>query len=186
MAKFDFKVVAVSLPPLAYNLPVDKYRRAALYSYFNSRQVALPDYAGITRDNLHPEDLAIFDKTFRIKFRYNGGIYRLAIAPGAVFDFASVPKVFTHGTLSKRGQHVDIAAAVHDCLFALNLLPYEDANNVFIGLIDWLDLASPLARRLYAFGVNTRKGKRIYDSSNPETHWLKDYVTFQKVGSYEV
>lgn len=177
----SFKVVDIGLPPLCYNLPVRDIRRVDLGYELSERGIGIPDYLTFRRENLRREDLVVFAETWWIVFRYKGKMYNLVIKPGAVIDYASVPRMIAHGKLSKRGQHVDEAAVLHDALFALKLMSYEDANNCFVGMLNWTGLCNKLQIGLYSFGVNTRVGRRIYESGDPDTHWLKDYVEFKEI-----
>lgn len=173
----SFKVVHISNPPLTRFIPVNTKRRVELYE---SNFLILPWYETFVRKNLEREDLYVVEEQWSITFEYMNKAYTLTVNPGAVYDVASVPKHFVRGGLTKRGQAIQEAALVHDCLFALQLLPFEDCNNVFRGMIDYTGLCNRLVSNLY-MAVRGRTGRTIYNNADPKKHWLKECVIFEEI-----
>lgn len=130
---------------------------------------------------MNDSDLCVLMRDWFMYFLYNGDNYSIAVKAGAIFDNASVPTVFVRRNLTKRGQHIQRAALVHDCLFALHLMPFEDANNVFAGIIEQTGLCNKLTQWAYTTAVRTPIGRKLYNENDPEKHWLRDYVEFRKI-----
>lgn len=177
----SFKVLGISLPPLARNLPVDGVRRNELYRFMREEyEVVLPNYYNVNRANLDKEDLVVMDDVWWIDYEYDGWKCSLVISMGAIIDYASVPNIAVRGDLRQRGQHIDEPACMHDSFVALHLWPLEDANNIMMGMIDYLGLTNRYARFKYELGIRSRKCKKVYNSIKPEDHWLKDFVFHAK------
>lgn len=180
----SFKVVDVSLPPLTSFVPVDPVRRAKQWDWmYFTHGVVLPDYEVYKRRNLEYVDLIVFERDWWIIYEYNYKRYKVTVKPGAVIDSASVPTVFVRRNLTKRGQHIQEAAALHDSLFALKPFGYsfDDANNLFEAMIRYTGISTDIARKFYMLGVRSPVGWKIYDEANPDKHWLKNFVEFEEL-----
>lgn len=174
----SFEVIDYSgVIPSVY-LSTHKETRLKQYEYFRERGIELPPYDSIKRKNLSKKDLKVFLDDWLIIFKYKNIEYKLTIKAGAITDDASVPTAFVFMNVTKHNQYVSIPAAVHDCLFALHLLSFEDANNVFSGLLRWNKIPK-LALARYMMGVRSPVGKMLYKNNDPSKHWLKDFVDFE-------
>lgn len=185
MSKKHFNIVGFDglLLPFTTCLPVNNGQRSVLTNYLRAKfDIHILPYEIFERGNMRKQDLVVFTRDFNITFQYDGSTYHMTIKAGAVTDHASVPKVLVQGDLTKQGQHIETAATVHDALFALKLMTYKDSNNVFDGIIKQFGLTNRFNRWRYSLGVNSPVGRRLYRKNNPDTHWLRGYVTFHKNG----
>lgn len=173
----SFRVNNISLPPATRFIPVDPIRRRKFYRKTNG----LPDYSCFKRRNLDPQDLYVLaGLKWWIDFNYLGVRYKLVVRTKAPTDGASVPDFIQRRRLTKRGQAIEEPAELHDCAFALHLFSFEDCNNLFEAMIEWVGLLNKPTKALYMLGVRSPVGKKIYEESDPNKHWLKDYVELYK------
>lgn len=169
----SFKVLYDLDPIVTAFIPVEEEKRARLYKIMSDRGCELPEYSTLTRSNMRPQDLMVVLEECIIQFMYDDKIYELVVKPGLIFDCASVPNTLVQGDLNKFGQHVEMAALVHDILFNMQLLPFDDANNVFNGFLKHSKLIDNFTIGLYTMGVRSPIGKMLYMKNNPETSWMK-------------
>ena len=169
--------------------------------------VDLPEFSQFKRDNLSVLELRLLQEDFTIKFTWRGVRYVLTLKAGYISDLASVPGIL-RGLVDNDALIALIAAyCVHDPCFALQLLPFEEANDLFRDLVIYkieelylyqLEEANGHRKavraakrwrrralrdaRLYHFGVSTPIGRKIYHGGNPQTHWARPYVTLKSWG----
>ena len=175
----SFKVVEYSGSILNEFIPTDKAKRDVLYAGFRASGIKLPPYDSFERRALRKRDMKVVCRDWYMIFDYCGERYKITFNTGSCYDGASVPVAMVGGNVSKFNQYVSIASLVHDGLFALKLMPFEDANNVFSALLRWQDL-NKLALWRYMLGVRSFVGKLIYKKGNPDKHWLNGFVEFKK------
>jgi len=173
VSKYTFELLYAPDPIVTTFIPVERYRRERLYETMAKRGYKMPEYSSLTRMNMRAQDLMVIMEECSIIFKYNGKIYELVVYPSLVVDCASVPVSLVQGDLNKFGQHVEMAALVHDVLFNMQLLPFEDANNIFEGFLKHTGLIDNFTIRMYCMGVRSFVGKRLYKKNNPETSWMK-------------
>jgi len=126
------------------------------------------------RESLRKEDMKVLESDWWITFEYKKKVYRLTLKRGACWDGASVPTGLVHGNVAKHTQRANIPSIVHDYLFCSRSLSFDDANNIFSGLLRWQGMnRGALAQ--YMIGVRSRKGRRIFIDGNPEAHWLPPF-----------
>lgn len=171
----SFRVNNISLPPSSSFLPVSHPRRRYVY-----RHVAgLPAYNKIERHNLKREDLYYLNHKWWIDFNYLGVRYVVVADAKLVTDYASVPFYASFRKLTKRGQHIDEEALLHDILFASHFFSFEDANNIFEAMMLWKGISKKALVKTYAAGPRVF-GKPIYNSIKPEDHWIHGYAHIYK------
>lgn len=175
----SFKVVEYSGSILDEFIPTDSAKRDVLYAGFRAEGVKLPQYSSFDRLALRKRDMKVICRDWYMVFDYCGRRYRIEFKTGSCYDGASVPVIFVLGNVSKFNQYVSIASLVHDGLFALQLMSFEDANNVFSALMRWQGL-NKFALGRYMLGVRSPIGKLIYKKSEPKKHWLYDFVHFKE------
>lgn len=198
--------------PVPDTIRVDPQR----YDWYKVRMwekgVDLPEFSQFKRDNLSILELRLLQEDFTVKFTWRGVRYVLALKAGYISDLASVPGIL-RGLVDNDALIALIAAyCVHDPCFALQLLPFKDANDLFRDIIEhrvhtlWEHMASAAeglegraqrkavraAKRwrrralrdakLYHFGVSTPIGRKLYRESDPHTHWARPYVTLKSGG----
>ena len=175
----SFQVVDYSGSVLDEFIPTDKNAREALYEGFREKGVILPPYSSFKRRALRRRDMKVVCREWWMIFDYCGKRYKITVDVGSCYDGASVPVPFVMGNVSKFNQYVLIPALVHDALFALKLMSFEDANNIFSGLLRWNGI-NKLALGRYMLGVRSPIGRAIYRKGNAETHWLNGFVQFKE------
>ena len=177
-----FEVLACSGElPVTY-LSINKSIRDQQYKDFAEEGITLVPYDKYKRNFLNKRDLKVFCKTWWIVYRYKEVVYKLTIAKGAVIDEASIPWFFRFGLGTAHNQYVSIPSGMHDVLFAMKYMSFDDSNNVFSGALRWKKTPKPVIARLM-MGVRSVFGKHSYNSNDPSTHWLNGFVNFEVVHS---
>ena len=173
----SFQLLADSGEPCTEFIPRDSDERDKLYYEYSLEGITLPRYSTFSRKHLRKRDMKVLTSDWTIKFRYKKEEYAMLLKKGFCFDGASVPLVFRMGNVTAHNSYVSKAAPVHDALFALKLMTYEDANNVFSGLLRDKGL-NKFALVRYMLGVRSPIGRRLYRKSDPRKSWLKGFVEF--------
>lgn len=173
----SFHILSDSGEPPTEFIPVDSDERDKLYYKYSLEGVTLPRYSSFDRKHLRKKDMKVLTADWSIKFRYKSEEYAMFFKKGFCFDGASVPVFFRMGNVTAHNSYVSKAAPVHDALFALKFMSYEDANNIFSGLLRDKDI-NKFALGKYMLGVRSPVGRKLYRKSDPETSWLKDFVEF--------
>ena len=176
MAKYTFKLLYGEDPIITSFIPVNPIYRGKFYERMNVAGILIPDIGDISRENMREQDLMVVLSPVSIKLEYNRSVITINVKPGFVFDSGSVPVGLVHGDLNKFGQAIELPSLVHDILFATKVLPFSDANNIFVGLLKSTGLLSNATVLLYKIGVSSIVGRRIYNNGVPEKYWGRDYV----------
>jgi len=175
----SFKIVEYSGSILDEFIPTDEAKRDVLYAGFRARGVKLPPYDSFERKALRKRDMKVVCRNWYMVFDYCGERYRIEFKKGACYDGASVPVPFVFGNVSKFNQYVSVASLVHDGLFALKLMSFEDSNNIFSALLRHEGI-NKLALARYMLGVRSPIGRMIYKRGDEKAHWLNGFVEFKK------
>lgn len=149
--------------------------------------IILPPYKSIHRKNLNKLDLRILtgDNGYRIVFKVwnyetnEYDVYDIHFKKGFIWDLATVPHLF-RGIVGNDDYIVRVPAMIHDSLYLTHKVSWKVANYIFACAMVHYDKSRK--RKLYSFGVNTRKAKKGYKSINPTTHWAKDFVEIKVNG----
>ena len=175
-----FEFLSPIVTPDCQFIPKTEGARKIMYSSFMDSGITLPPYDSFTRRFLRRADMMVLNKGLEIRFRYKNQEYKMIFARGTCWDGASIPNVFVFGNASKFNQYVILASLVHDALFALHLMPYDDANNIFSAIMRAQGI-NKLALGRFMLGVRSRIGRRMYRRSNPDKHWMKGFVNLEKL-----
>jgi hypothetical protein len=99
---------------------------------------------------------------------------------GFVWDLASVPKFF-RGIVDNDSQESIISAMCHDAMFTGHLLSFNEANDVFYGLLR-LSGETPIKSRIYWLAVASPIGRMMYNRKTiKRAMWQMPYIGFAKV-----
>jgi len=175
-----FKVIGCSGELPVEFISTNESVRETQYEQFKDRGIVLYPYCDIKRPMLLKRDLKVFLEDWWIEYQYEDVVYKLTYLAGGIFDEASIPIIFRCCNGTAHNQYVSIPSAVHDALFALHLMPFEDANNIFRELLEWKHIPRIVKGRLM-MGVRSFLGRRLYRKNNPEEHWLNGFVKFEVV-----
>lgn len=111
-------------------------------------------------------------------------VFEYLIHPGFAWDLASIPDAVPKWIVDNDDIELADGVIPHDFNYALNLIPYHLANALFYWMIRAFKGGSEFKERTIRFkaraaytGVQTRKGLRSYIANDPETHWMKEFVT---------
>jgi hypothetical protein len=179
--------------------PMPLMRRFDLtkYDWYNKQLGrVLPLKEAYNRENMLKTELWILWEDFKLTLCFDDGTKDIIeYKAGFVWDIASVPSIL-RSFIDNDAYIVFIGALFHDGAFGLHLYSYEDSNTYFRDLIiitaknyaelwdamfyeditEWVEDAEHDAK-LYYFGVETRKGERIYKSSDVDNHWNSKFIT---------
>lgn len=154
-------------------VPVINHRRYELENHIGSTYSKdMPLLNSFGRRGMRKQDVMALMAPYSVMFIVDETTrYVIDYEPGFLFDCASVPSFLVHGDLNKFGQAVELAALVHDTLFATKVLPFDECNSIFEGLLHHTGLLSKFTIKLYKLGVSSPIGKRIYNEGDPAKYW---------------
>lgn len=176
-----FKFIDKTPSPCYKSIPVNHKLRDKVYKEFINDCIFLPSYEEMGRSDEKPENIVVFVEPYFSEFEIGGRRFRLEIDRGAIMNGASVPSIVEYGDLKRWGQHVEDAFSFHDGQTAMNSLEFHLGNAVFIGILREVGLTSKRAMWLYNLGVNSRKGRKIYDESGAKEHHLSKFCRITEV-----
>lgn len=167
-----FKYIDKTPSPCYKSIPVKHELRDKVYKEFINDCIFLPSYEKMMREDERPENIVVFVEDYFSEFEIGGRKFRQEVSRGSIMNGASVPLLVEYGDLKRWGQHVEDAFAFHDDHTALNSMPFMWGNAVFIGILREVGLTTTRAMHLYNLGINSKKGRKIYDQCGAMEHHL--------------
>ena len=173
----SFRFLSSVQEPDAEFIPFKAPDRAVFYQKFAEQGIVLPDYNRFKRKFLRRRDMMTLMSPLNVRFAYKDREYSFTANEGACWDGASVPTMFVCCNVSKFNHYVILASLLHDAFFALHLMPFEDANNIFSAVLRYHDLGN-LALLRYMMGVRSPIAHKLYRKSDVSGHWLNGFIDF--------
>ena len=127
-----FDVVGFDRYPVSQYIPMNKILRDRLYREYDG-SATLPSY-GSYEKHIRPELLMLM-QDFRLKFIFGEDSFDMLIKKGTIWDGSSVPSLLEFGKVKRMSQYSLIASLVHDTNFSNAYFSFEEANEIFEGLL---------------------------------------------------
>jgi len=175
-----FKVLSKFVDePVTQYIPTDSVQRDHLYKEYEDEGVILPKYSDINSVGMDKLDLVVLEEDWSIDIGYIGKIIRITARKGFIYDMASTPVYLQFGRMSKNSQYCAMPALVHDMLYSLNIMPKDNCDDIFEGLLSFKK--TPYFYKLaYIAGVRLF-GSNSYMESHNKRSWMTNFVSFELI-----